>query len=65
MAPVGKGLVENLSLYTGYYWVLICALQRGASFCGQSVWEQELQNVRERKQKVMYVLYSISFLRPY
>lgn len=27
--------------------------KRGASFCGQSVWEQELQNVRERKQKTL------------
>ena len=65
MAPFGKGLVENLSLFSGYDRVLICALQRGASFCGQSVWEQELQNVRERKQKVTYVLYSISILSPY
>lgn len=28
-------------------------LQRGASFSGHSVWEQELQNVRERKQKTL------------
>ena len=55
MAPVGKGLFENLLLFTGYY-KFVSTLQRGASFCGQSVWEQELQNVRERKQKVMFYI---------